>query len=107
MKRKLLLGKSLLHQAIDCNDLLRISAMITSLFGNSRKSQEKVKKVLVKSQQKCCSVIKKVQRSEGQNIQRCSQSSQFCVKFFENQLISLSFDSNLKKVDMSKKGVNT
>ena len=40
VKRKLLLGKSLLHQAIDCNDLLRISAMITSLFGNSGKNQE-------------------------------------------------------------------
>ena len=40
VKRKLHLGKSLLHQAIDCNDLLRISAMITSLFGNSGKNQE-------------------------------------------------------------------
>ena len=41
VKRKLHLGKSFLPQAIDCNDLLRISAMITSLFGNSWKSQEK------------------------------------------------------------------
>ena len=40
VKRKLHLGKSLLHQAIDCNDLLRISARITSLFGNSGKNQE-------------------------------------------------------------------
>ena len=41
MKRKLQLGKSHLQKAIDCNDLLCISAMITSLFGNSGKNQEK------------------------------------------------------------------
>ena len=40
VKRKLHLGISLLHQTIDCNDLLHLSAMITSLFGNSGKNQE-------------------------------------------------------------------
>ena len=39
-QRKLNLGKSLLHQPIDCNNLLCILAMITSLFENSGKNQE-------------------------------------------------------------------
>ena len=78
VKRKLHLGKSLLHQAIDCNDLLRISAMITSLFGNSRKSQE----------------------NEGRNFQfnRASQNSRYySILIFYLNYVVVSLDCLVRK----------